>query len=236
MSRSYLVTGASGFIGSNLCRYIRKQGHTVRALLRRPMEGPWDEAYQGDLTKNPLPAGLFEGVEGIFHVAGLAHAQTFSDGTASSHWKVNVEGTESLLSAAHQAGVKRFIYFSSVKAAADPGEHCADETWDQVPEDDYGRSKREAEIRVLQAGKENGMHVCNLRPALVYGPGVKGNLKRMMQAIAQGKFPPLPEFGNRRSLVSLTDLVTASWLAMEQEQANGKTYIVCEAQPYFFIR
>ena len=231
MTKRYLITGASGFIGSHLCRHVREQGHRVRALLRHPAEGPWDEAVYGELTAPSLPEDLFAGIEGIFHLAGRAHAQDSSREAERLHRKINVEGTRALLAGARRAGVKRFVYFSSIKAAGDPGERCVDETWDAAPADPYGRSKREAEQRVLETGKESGMHVCNLRPVLVYGRGVQGNLKRMLQSIARGRFPPLPESGNRRSLVSVDDLVCAAWLAMNHPQANGKTYIVCDGHP-----
>ena len=145
--------------------------------------------------------------------------------------RVNVHGTAALLDAAVAAGVRGFVYFSSVKAAADPGERCVDETWDAWPQDAYGRSKREAEELVLTAGREHGLHVCNLRPCLVYGPEVKGNLVRMIDAIERGRFPPLPEFGNRRSMVGLDDLLAAAQVAMGTPAARGCTYIVSDEAP-----
>lgn len=230
MSR-FLVTGAAGFIGRHLCGYLRNRKHEVRALIRRPEEGPWDQAFCCDLGSAPLPDGLMDGVDGIFHLANIAHTD-LTGKEAECYWVVNVAGTEDLLTAAANANVDRFIYFSSVKAVADPGEECVDETWEPVPNDLYGYSKRMAEQRVLAAGVKTGMHVCNLRPALVYGPGVKGNLFRMLQTVKRGRFPSLPDFGNRRSMVSLDDLITAAWLAMENPKANGRTYIVEDGQGY----
>lgn len=245
MSR-YVVTGAAGFVGRRLSEYLSSHGHEVVALLRGPGicgaaspphplsregRGEWDRVLYCELGSEPLPVGLMEGVDGVFHLANVAHTD-LRGREAERYWQVNVAGTEALLQAAAVARAKRFVYFSSVMAVADPGDECVDERWDRMPEDAYGCSKREAEGMVLAAGAESGMHVCNLRPALVYGPGVKGNLSRMLQVVERGRFPPLPEFGNRRSMVSLDDLIAASWLAMERPQANGQTYIVADGVDY----
>jgi nucleoside-diphosphate-sugar epimerase len=164
-------------------------------------------------------------------LAGIAHVSGQIDSDAAQYWRVNVDGTQSLVDAAADAGINRFVYFSSVKAVADPDRERVDETWDLVPEDAYGRSKREAESRVLEASK-GGLDVCVLRPTLVYGPGVKGNLQRMLEAVASGRFPPIPEVGNRRSMVSVRDLAEAAWLAMTKESARGQTYIVADGVDY----
>lgn len=228
----YLVTGAGGFVGTALCRRLRADGHRVRALLRRPADGPWDEVLTCDLGTDPLPAGLMDGIDGVFHLAGVAHVQDIAGIPDAVYERVNVAGTGALLDAAVAAGVRGFVYFSSVKAAADPGERCVDETWDDWPADAYGRSKREAEALVLRAGREQALHVCNLRPCLVYGPGVKGNLARLIDAVDRGRFPPLPELGNRRSMIGLDDLIDAAQRAMRMPEARGRTFIVSDGVPY----
>jgi len=230
MSR-FLVTGANGFIGRRLCEYLQSQEHEVRAVLRQFESGPWDTALCCDFEDQVLPDDLMQGVDGVFHLANEAHSYLVGK-EVDRYWKVNVAGTAALLRAAGDAGVQRFVYFSSTKAMGEPGDACVDETWERMPEDDYGRSKLEAERRVLAIGKKAGMHVCNLRPALVYGPNSEGNLYQMLQAIERRSFPPLPEFGNRRSMVSLDDLVVAAQLAMEDPRANGKTYIVSDGEEY----
>jgi nucleoside-diphosphate-sugar epimerase len=227
-----LVTGARGFVGSALCRFLKEQGHAVRALVRRPGEGPWDEALVCDLAEEELPGGLTDGVDGVFHLAGIAHVQDIARVEDDLYRRVNVEATAALLESASRSGVPRFVYFSSVKAVAEPGERCVDESWDEPAAEAYGRSKREAERRVQEAGRDGGMHVCNLRPALVYGPGVKGNLARMMEAASRGRCPLLPEFGNRRSMVGLQDLIHAAWMAAHHPDASGRTYIVSDGVDY----
>jgi UDP-glucose 4-epimerase len=230
--RRYLVTGAQGFIATALCCSLQARGHLVRAVIRHPGQGHWDESIHCDLGAKPLPAELMDGVDGVFHLAGIAHVQDIAGVPDAVYQRINVDATSALLDSAARRGVKGFVYFSSIKAAADPGPHCVDESWDAAPSDAYGRSKREAEQRVLAVGRATGMHVCNLRPCLVYGPGVKGNLARMIDAIERGVFPPLPEFNNRRSMVGLNDLIEAAWLAMNRREANGRTYIVSDGEPY----
>ena len=119
-----------------------------------------------------------------------------------------------------------FVFLSSVKAVGEPGEACADEDWPVPPDSAYGRAKRAAEAAVLAAGERYGMRVTVLRPAMVFGAGGRGNLERMAALVRRGFFPPLPETGNRRSLVHVSDLVAAMRLVAADARAAGRTYIV----------
>lgn len=227
-----LVTGAAGFIGLHMCRRLKERSVRVRALLRSVFSGPWDESIVCRLGEEPLPQGLMDGIDTVFHLAGVAHSFKPAKEMEHVYWNVNLKATEALLSMARAAGVSRFIFFSSIKAMAGPGNRCVDEKWNVIPDDVYGRSKREAEQRVLAAGESGQLHVCNLRPVLVYGPGVKGNLLRMIKAIDNNRFPPVPETGNRRSMVHVDDLIQAAFLSAENENANQRTYIVTGAGDY----
>lgn len=230
--RNCLVTGAAGFIGRVLCAFLQGQGCKVRALLRRETEGPWDEALVCQLGHDRLPVHSMQDIDTVFHLAGEVHAMKPGRGEKLLYETVNVRGSEAVAVAAVESGVRRFVYFSSIKALGDPGEKCVDERWQILPQDAYGLSKREAEKRLLGFGKCSSMHVSVLRPALVYGPDAKGNLQRMIEAIDNGRFPPLPEIGNRRSMVHVDDLVEAAWLVANHAQANGEVYIVSDGQPY----
>jgi UDP-glucose 4-epimerase len=227
-----LVTGATGFIGLRLCRRLQQDGCRVRVLLRREVEGPWDESCVCLLGSDSVPAEALAGVDTVYHLAGVVHARASAGVDASRYRAVNVLASEQLAGRAVAAGVKQFIYFSSVKAAAEPGDECVDESWQQPPQDPYGRSKLEAERRLFAIVRETGMRLTVLRPALVYGAAVKGNLWRMLRAIDAGSFPPLPDTGNQRSMVCVDDLITAATLAADSEHAAGQVYIVSDDTPY----
>ena len=227
----YLVSGANGFVGLRLCRFLLERGCRVRALIHRNTAGPWHEQVVWDLGNGKVPMDACRGIDGIFHLAGIAHLQDRSGVDESLYKRVNVDGTRVLLEAAQAVAVSRFVYFSSVKAASDPGSDCVDETWDAPPTAPYGCSKREAE-RLVLAASDALPHVSVLRPTLVYGAGVKGNLRRMIDAVASRRFPPLPELSNRRSMVSVSDLAAAAWLAMTLDAANRRIYIVADGMDY----
>ena len=217
-----LITGASGFIGRRLW-----QQNDLR-LMRTDDKHP--DTIVGDLLDIPSLLSACDGVECVFHCAGYAHA--FSSADPDAHWRINFEGTRNLLNAAVSAGVKRFVFLSSIKAMAEPGNTRVDEDWPGQPLTSYGRAKRAAEDIVLEAGAKYGLHVVNLRLAMVYGRGGRGNLERMASGIRAGWFPPLPETGNRRSLVHVDDVVAALRRVADAPQANGRTYIVANEMAY----
>lgn len=222
-----LVTGGSGFVGGRLVAALGREG-IVRALVRRADAMPGTAV--GDLLDPVSLRAACEDVECVFHCAGYAHAFASSDPDA--HRRINFEGTRNLLQAAGEAGVRRFVFLSSVKAMAEPGDACVDEDWPGEPITPYGQAKRAAEAAVLEAGAKYGMHVVNLRLAMVYGSGGRGNLERMARGIRAGWFPPLPDTGNRRSLGHVDDVVAAMRLVAQAPAANGRTYIVAESKAY----
>jgi UDP-glucose 4-epimerase len=124
------------------------------------------------------------------------------------------------------------VFLSSVKAMGEGGADCLDESAVPAPASHYGRAKRDAEQLVLAASRRDGMHVCVLRLPLVYGPGNKGNIPRMIEAIDRGRFPPLPEVHNRRSMVHVNDVVQALLCAAESPAASGQIYIVTDGHSY----
>ncbi len=217
-----LITGPTGFIGHRLLHL------GDRALARSASDLPG--ASIGDLLDPASLSTACEGIDTVFHCAGYAHAFTSSDPDA--HWRVNFEGTRNLVEAAGRSGVRRFVFLSSVKAMAEPNDTCADEDWLGEPETPYGKAKLAAENVVLETDAKHGMHVVNLRLAMVYGRGGRGNLERMARGIRAGWFPPLPETHNRRSLVHVEDVVAAMRLVVESPAANGRTYIVADRQAY----
>lgn len=229
-----LVTGGSGFIGRYLVSALLKNGADISVLSRHyPVAGGnVQKIVMGDLTQPDTLKGICAGVDMIFHLGGYAHVVDQPDGkSAALNWRVTVEGTRFLLEEARRAGVHSFVYFSSVKAMGEGGEICLDETAESRPVTAYGKAKHEAEKLVLGATTAD-LATTVLRLPMVYGRGCKGNLPRMIQAVANSRFPPLPETGNRRSLVEVRDVVQAALLSATNAIAVGKVYIVTDNQIY----
>lgn len=223
-SYQVLVSGGRGFIGQRLVTALRADGISPRVLTRCQ---PGLDEVQGDLADRAALDVACAGIETVFHCAGHAHAfGALGVDEEARHWQVNFEGSRALAEAAGRAGVASFVFLSSVKAVGVPGEACVDEDWPVPPDSAYGRAKRAAEAAVLAAGERYGMRVTVLRPAMVFGAGGRGNLERMAALARRGLFPPLPETGNRRSLVHVSDLVAAMRLVAADLRAAGRSYIV----------
>lgn len=219
-----LVSGGRGFIGRRLVMALRADGVVPRVLTRGE---PGVDEVHGDLADQAALDLACSGIETVFHCAGHAHAfGALGVDEEARHWQVNFEGSRALAEAAGRAGVASFVFLSSVKAVGEPGEGCVDEDWPVPADSAYGRAKRAAEAAVLAAGERHGMRVTVLRPAMVFGAGGRGNLERMAGLVRRGLFPPLPETGNRRSLVHVSDLVAAMRLVAADSRAAGRTYIV----------
>ncbi len=227
-SRMYLVTGASGFVGRALCGALRAQGR-VRGLFRRAADGPWDESVLADLASE-VPAGALDGVDTVFHLAAKTDDGRTPLSDEGVFHRVNTEGTARLVEAAVAAGVERLVLVSSIKAMGPTGGACMDETFPARPTTPYGRSKKAAEDLVL--GERRLRHVCVARAVPVYGPGSKGNLARMIEAVNRGMFPPLPKTSNARSMVHVEDLVRALCLCAEKPEAAGRVFIVTDGRKY----
>jgi nucleoside-diphosphate-sugar epimerase len=235
-----LVTGGTGFIGRCLVSELAQRKVPVTVLTRNPpakngaLSADGVILHRTDLTASgsDLTRACHEANE-IFHLAGYAHAaDQDSPEVERLHQQTTVAGTRAILDAAISAKVRRFVFLSSVKAMGEGGEERLDESSPARPASAYGRAKRQAEEMVLEAGAKHGMHVAILRLPLVYGPGVKGNLRHMIEAIDRRRFPPLPETGNRRSMVDVRDVVQALLLAADKQAAAGKIFIVTDGKDY----
>ena len=226
-----LVTGATGFVGQHLIKRLKLDGYNVKIISRKPILGV--EVIICDFLKDDIPDNAFKGIDIVFHLAGYAHDLKNESRIEQTYKKINVNVTADLLSLSVKHNVKKFIFVSSVKAGGNPIRgKCATEEDQNDPAGIYGETKREAELKVLDIGHESGMHVSILRPALIYGPNVKGNLQLMMQGINKGWFPPLPETGNRRSMIHVDDIVRVLLLLVNSQQANGEIFIATDGRTY----
>jgi nucleoside-diphosphate-sugar epimerase len=219
----YLVTGATGFIGRRVCERLRETAR-VRATSRNArMPGPWDEAVVSDLSG--IADGIVAGVDAVVHVAGVAHLHgaALDDDAA---YAFNVEGTRHVCEAARRAGVRRVVLVSSVAVLGEHG--CFPEDATPAPATAYARSKLAAERIVLATAAEPVV----LRLPLVYGPGLPGNLARMVASVRTGRFPPIPRVRNRRSMVHVDDVAAAVALAVCDARAPGRAYTVTDGRAY----
>ena len=226
-----LVTGATGFVGQHLIKRLKLDDYNIKVISRRPVLGV--EVIICDFLKDDIPDNALKDIDIVFHLAGYAHDLKSEPGIEQTYHKINVGVTVDLLSLSDKHNVKKFIFVSSVKAGGAPIKgNCASEKDQNSPDGIYGETKREAELRILETGRESSMHVSILRPALIYGPKVKGNLQLMIQGIKKGWFPPLPEMGNRRSMIHVDDVVQALLLLVSDQRSNGEIFIVTDGKTY----
>lgn len=229
-----LVTGATGFVGEAL----------VFRLLRDKVFSPV-AAVRGETRLSGLcPVVAFDmgnkallpplaGIDVVVHCAARVHVMNESaEGAFERFRKINVEGTVRLARSAAEAGVKRFIFVSSIKVNGEitlPGVvFKADDV--PAPLDPYGISKREAEDALQAISVETGMEVVVIRPPLVYGPGVGANFLSMMRWLERGTPLPLGAIHNHRSLVALENLVDLLNVCISHPEAAGNTFLVSDGE------
>lgn len=226
--KNILISGATGFIGERLVGAVDAN---IRVLSRKKQSNY--ETVVCDLKAEVIPNNALDGVDTVFHLAGFAHDLSDATTIQNIYQKVNVDATIRLAKLAVKSNVNRFIFVSSVKAGGGSNFGvCVSEKDQGDPEGIYGKTKREAELKLLKIGKESDMHVSIIRPSLVYGPNVKGNLQLMLSGIARGWFPPLPETGNKRSMIHVDDLVRAILLVADDDRANGEIFIATDGTPH----
>lgn len=223
-----LVTGANGLVGRALCSAFDQTEHQVVRAVRTlitPLEVP-----VGDLNESiDWSHALGQDTHAVVHLAGqvpLTDAAPSIPGDVYS--QVNTLGTANLARQSAFHGVKRFIFVSTVKVLGEGKSEPYRDTDLAVPADAYGFSKWEAEQALWQIAAETGMEVVVLRPPLVYGPGVKGNFLRVMQAIYKRRPLPLGGIQNQRSLIYLGNLIDVIRLCLTHPKAAGKTFLVSD--------
>ena len=229
--KRFFVTGATGFIGQRLLLLLKSSEFEVLTLSRRPL--PNYKTVICDISSEKIPKDALTGIDTVIHLAGFTHDLRDDVQVEKLYRKVNVDATLQLAQLAVQQGVKNFVFVSSVKAggSAISGRYVTEE--DQgVPEGIYGKTKREAELILLDIGLQSGMQVSIVRPALVYGPGVKGNLRLMLSGIEKGWFPPLPKINNCLSIIHVDDLARVLLIVSDDYRTNGEIYIATDSETY----
>ncbi len=206
---------------------LAAEGEEVHAAVRHAPEPPFPSGvtvvHHGDLAEPVDWTPLLAGIDSVVHLAGIAHA---GPGIAEERYDlVNHRATAALAAAAHAAGVSRLVFVSSISAQTGPAaDHVVSEADEPRPTDPYGRSKLAAERAVARSG----VPFTILRPVLVYGPGVKGNLRALMRLAALPVPLPFAALTARRSLVSLANLAAAITFVLRHDACAGETYVVAD--------
>ena len=227
-----LVTGASGFIGRQLCAALADAGYLVRAGLRTPRElpqGATECAVTGDIGSDTRWEEALERVELVVHAAARAHVTDSGADEEGAYLETNTHGTSRLAQEASRCAVRRFILLSSVKVNGPGGAPRAYTAHDvPQPADAYGRSKWLAERAVWQAVAGGAMQAAVVRPPLVYGPGVRANFLRLLRWVDAERLLPLAAVANRRSLVSVWTLCDFVVRLLTHPAAPGGTWMVSD--------
>jgi nucleoside-diphosphate-sugar epimerase len=227
-----LVTGAAGFIGQWLCLSLLHAGYQVRAAVRQlPADMPAgvDIAVVGDIIDADWSAALV-GVDVVVHLAGRAHRvdeRHLSRG--NEFFRVNAEATRRLAEGS-TGKVRRVVFVSSVGACRTAHDQPVTEMTEPAPSDDYGRSKLAGESALRTALEGSSTDWCVLRPPLVYGPGARGNMERLIRIINSGLPLPLGGIDNRRSLIFVGNLASAVHSVLLEPTASRRTFVVCDRE------
>jgi nucleoside-diphosphate-sugar epimerase len=233
-----LVTGATGFVGGaligRLCADPAFDG--VLAAVRQRV-APWPEGVKQLLIRDLLSTTdwsyALQGVDALVHCAARVHVmQDDASDPLGAYRLVNVEGALNLASQAAQAGVRRFVFVSSIKVNGEATLSGESFSADDVPAplDPYGVSKLEAERGLREIETKTGMEVVIVRPPLVYGPGVKANFASMLRWVERGMPLPLGAIYNARSMVALDNLVDLLVICLKHPAAAGQTFLVSDGE------
>jgi nucleoside-diphosphate-sugar epimerase len=231
-----LVTGASGFIGKALCLELLRRGCSVNGAVRRiesrtVLANGIDPIVVGAIDPATDWNAALAGCDAVVHLAARVHVMDDEAADPLAEFrKVNTDGTLNLARQAAQAGVKRFVFISTIKVNGEGRDEPYREADAPAPLDAYAISKWEAEQGLQRIAQETGLEVVILRPPLLYGPGVKANFQRLIQAVARDWPLPFGAVRNRRSLLYLGNFVDAIRLCTEHPGAAGQTFLLDDGE------
>ena len=232
--KKVLVTGSTGFVGRHLCKSLVSGGFTVTGTTRSLASGCtpviYDVRETGDIGAPMDWALVLRDVDYVVHLAARAHvmSETAQD-PLTEFRRVNCRGSEQLAESAVAAGVKRFIYVSTIKVLGEKTEGRPFQHTDRAaPSDPYAISKLEAEEALHHIGEDKGLELVILRPPLIYGPGVGGNYLRILNLVSRGIPIPLGSLRNTRSMLAVSNLCDVIQICLEHPDAAGRTFLVSD--------
>lgn len=234
-----LVTGASGFVGRQLCEHLNRQGLLVRAAFRSRQHdinfpASIEQYIVGSIGADTDWSHALRDVDVVIHLAARVHVMQESAQDAMELYRqVNVQGTQALARQAAAAGIKRLIFLSSIKVnGEETGSTLFTVDSPDNPQDAYAVSKMEAEQVLHQLVVEKPMEIVIVRPPLVYGPGVKANFLRLIQLIERRTPLPFGVIKNKRSLLFVGNLVDALTVLATHPAAKGRTYLIADQETF----
>ena len=228
-----LITGASGFVGRALCGSFVQQAREFRIAVRAggASIGGAITFDIGDIGAHTDWLPVLDGVSQVVHLASRVHVMNeSSNNVAALYHETNTFGTLRIAQQAADAGVRRFVFLSSVKVNGEEREEAYSEDDRPAPIGPYAISKRDAELGLWEIAERSGMEVVVIRPPLVYGPGVKANFLSMMRWLHRGVPLPFGSISNRRSLVAIGNLVDLLVKCIDHPAAANETFMVCDGE------
>lgn len=232
MRMRIVVTGAGGFVGRLLVDRLIADGHEVVPIVRTA-QGLANERVINDIGSADWPS-LLIGADAVIHLAARVHMMHDpAQDPLAEFRRINVDGTRILAEAASRAGVRRFLFLSSIKVNGESTQTGRPFRPTDPPQavDDYGLSKQEAETALFDVARSDTMTVTIIRPALIYGPGMKGNLRALLTALRLGIPLPLGRItANRRSMVGVDNLASLISIALRHPAAANAVFLAADGE------
>ena len=231
-----LVTGASGFVGRTLLPVLSLRSHEIVAAMRTApsdRETPSNSVAIGDINAATNWSAALHGADAVVHLAARVHVMSENARDPLREFRrVNTDGTLNLARQAAAAGVKRFIFLSTIGVNGNSTSHgkIFTENSASLPHDLYSVSKHEAEVGLRAISKSTGMEIVIIRPTLVHGSKAPGNFGKLTRLVSKGLPLPLASIDNRRSLVGIDNLVDFIVTCLEHPAAVNETFLVSDGE------
>jgi nucleoside-diphosphate-sugar epimerase len=235
--RKVLITGANGFVGRAVCTALERAGWHIRPVFRAAVKVPpgLDAAVVGDITAVRDWRPWLEDVHGVVHLAALTHSGGLHGHTALARYRdINVKASALLGAQARECGIAKFVFMSSIKVNGEATTCSHNEAQafmpddEPAPADNYGQTKLEAERALGELFESSPADLTVLRSPLVYGPGQKGNMNRLMSWVARGLPLPLAGIRNQRSLIYVENLAGAVVCALGDAGSDRRCYTLAD--------